>query len=172
MSNPQQQQANEVNGAGPPRSPLLRGDDIVGGVILFFCAATYAITTTFEEVPVMLSQGIQPAVFPRALISVIAILSVILIIQGRRKPATTRKPVPLVAFATAGLLAVFVAAIDWVGMMLGIFLFCLVLPALWGDRRYLWITVFAVLFPAGIFLLFSKVLEVRFPLGILQSFGF
>ena len=172
MSKPQQEQATEVNGACPPRSPLLRGDDIVGGVILFFCAAAYAITTTFEEVPVMLSQGIQPAVFPRLLIAVIALLSMILIIQSRRKPAATHKPVPMVAFATAGLLAVFVAAIDWVGMMLGIFLFCLILPALWGDRRYLWIAVFAVLFPAGIFVLFSKLLEVRFPLGILQSFGF
>jgi hypothetical protein len=172
MSNPQQQQATEVNGAGPPRSPLLRGDDLVGGVILFFCAATYAITTTFEEVPAMLSQGIQPSVFPRALIAVIAILSMILIVQGRRKPASVRKPVPIVAFATAGLLGLFVAAIDWVGMMIAIFLFCLVLPALWGDRRYFWITIFAVLFPAGIFILFSKMLEVRFPLGILQSFGF
>ncbi len=172
MGKPQQEHETEVNGAGPSRSPLLRGDDIVGGVILFFCAAAYAITTTFEEVPVMLSQGIQPAVFPRAMIAVIAILSMILIIQSRRKAASVRKPVPMVAFATAGLLAVFVAAIDWVGMMLGIFLFCLVLPALWGDRRYLWIAVFAVLFPAGIFMLFSKMLEVRFPLGILQSFGF
>jgi hypothetical protein len=172
MRKPQQNEANEVNGAGPPLSPLLRGDDIVGGVILFFCAAAYAITTTFEEVPVMLSQGIQPAVFPRAMIAVIAFLSMILIVQSRRKPASVHKPVPMVAFATAGLLAVFVAAIDWVGMMLGIFLFCLILPALWGDRRYLWIAVFAMLFPVGIFMLFSRMLEVRFPLGILQSFGF
>ena len=172
MSTPQEEQATEVNGAGPPRSPLLRGDDIVGGVILFFCAATYAITTTFEEVPVMLSQGIQPAVFPRLMISVIAVLSMILIIQSRRKRQSARKPVPLVAFATAGFLAVFVAAIDWVGTMIAIFLFCLVLPVLWGERRYLWIAVFAVLFPVSIFMLFSRMLEVRFPLGILQSFGF
>ena len=172
MSKPQQEQASEVNGTDPSRSPLLRGDDIVGGVILFFCATAYAITTTFEEVPVMLSQGIQPAVFPRAMIAVIAILSMIVIIQGRRKPASVRKPVPIVAFATAGLLAVFVAAIDWVGMMIAILLFCIVLPVLWGERRYLWIAVFAVLFPVSIFMLFSKILEVRFPLGILQSFGF
>ena len=172
MNKPQQEQATDVNGAAPPRSPLVRGDDIVGGVILFFCAAAYAITTTFEEVPAMLSQGIQPAVFPRAMIAVIAFLSVIVIIQGRRKAAATRKKVPLVAFATAGLLGLFVAAIDWVGMMIAIFLFCLILPVLWGDRRYLWIAVFAVLFPVSIFMLFSKLLEVRFPPGILQSFGF
>lgn len=172
MSEPQQEPATEGNGTGPSRSPLLHGDEIVGGAILVFCAAAYAITMTFEEVPAMLAQGIQPAVFPRAMIAVIAILSVIVIIQGRRKPAATRKPVPIVAFATAGLLAVFVAVIDWVGMMLGIFLFCLVLPALWGDRRYLWIAVFAVLFPVSIFMLFSTMLEVRFPLGIFQSFGF
>ncbi len=172
MSKPQEEQAVEVNGAEPPRSFMLRGDDLVGGVILFFCAATYAITMYFEEVPVMLSQGIQPAVFPRLMIAVIAILSLILIVQGRRKPATARKPVPIVAFVTAGLLAVFVAAIDWVGAMIAIFLFCLVLPVLWGERRYLWIAGFAVLFPLSIFILFSKMLEVRFPLGILQSFGF
>ena len=172
MGKPQQNQATEMNGTGPSRSQLLRGEDVVGGAILCFCAAAYAITTTFEEVPAMLSQGIQPAVFPRAMIAVIAFLSVVLIIQGRSKAAATRKKVPLVAFATAGLLGLFVAAIDWVGMMIAIFLFCLILPVLWGDRRYLWIAVFAVLFPVSIFMLFSTMLEVRFPLGILQSFGF
>ncbi len=112
MSKPEHQQATGVNGAGPPRSPLLRSDDVVGGVILFFCAAAYAVTMTFEEVPAMLAQGIQPSVFPRTMIAVIAILAVILIIQGRLRGQSPRKPVPLVAFLTAGLLAVFVAAID------------------------------------------------------------
>lgn len=170
MSGPQKEHATEVNGGDSPRSPLLRGDDIVGGVILLLCAAVYAITTTFEEVPVMLSQGIQPAQFPRLLILVIAVLSVIMMIQGRRGARSERKRVPIVVFGTAGLLALFVASIDWLGVMIAIFLFCIILPVLWGERRYGWLVVFAVLFPGSIFLLFSKMLEVRFPLGIFQSF--
>jgi len=171
MSEQQHQDSTEVSGATTPRSPRLRSDDIVGAVILLFCAATYAITTTFEEVPAMLSQGIQPAVFPRMMIIVIAFLTVIMMVQGHRKARSERRPVPMVAFVTAGLLVVFVAAIDWLGMIVASFLFCIVLPLLWGERRFGWIIVFAVLFPASIFVLFSKLLEVRFPSGVFHLFG-
>lgn len=171
MREPQQEHSTEVNGVDPPRSPRLRGDDIVGGAILLLCAVVYAITMTFEEVPVMLSQGIQPAAFPRLMIVVIAILAVVMMIQGRRGGRTDRRPLPLAVYGTTGLLILFVVAIDWLGTIIAISLFCLALPVLWGERRYAWLVAFAVLFPMGIFVLFSKVLEVRFPSGVLQLFG-
>jgi len=171
MSGPQQEIPTEVNGDDSPRSPRLRDDYIVGAAILVFCAVVYAITTTFEEVPAMLSQGIQPAQFPRMMVIVIAVLAVIMIIQARRGPAVHRVPVPSVVYGTAGLLVLFVLAIDWLGLLVASLLFCILLPILWRERRYAWLIAFAVLFPTGIFLLFSKVLEVRFPLGVLGLFG-
>lgn len=163
-------QGNGAPPAGTGRPFLLRADDMVGGVILLFCAAVFAITTTFDEVPAMLSQGIPPTQFPRLLVGVIAFLVVVMMIQARRREAVEMKRVPTVAFATVGFLALFVAAIDWIGTFAAIFLFCLALPVLWGERRYAWIVVFAVLLPISIYILFSKVLGVRFPAGFFESF--
>lgn len=171
MNGPKQDRPNDVNGVDPPRSLRLRDDDIVGGVILLFCAVAYGITVTFEEVPAMLSQGIQPAVFPRLMIIVIALLAVVVIVQARRRKMTEHRPLPLVVYGTVGLLIAFVAAIEWLGTVIAIALFSIALPLLWGERRYGWLIVFAILFPAGIFILFTTVLEVRFPLGVFRLFG-
>ena len=143
----------------------LRSDSVVGCVIIIFVAIVFAITTTFEEVPLALSQGIPPEQFPRILVGVMALLAIVMIVQSYLQPEIHRKGVPLMVLWTAGLLILFVVLIDSVGMVAAMFLFCLALPVLWGEKRYLWVTVYAVLFPACIYVLFSVLLEVRFPFG-------
>jgi putative tricarboxylic transport membrane protein len=152
------------------QSPWLRGDDHVGAVILVFCAVVVYLTTLFDEVPAMLSQGIPPTQFPRLLVGVIAVLVVMMVIQARTRRDPKKKPVPMVALMTAGILAVFVAAIEWTGTISAIVMFCIALPILWGERRFGWIAAYAVVFPIAVYLLFVKVLEVRFPTGLFKSF--
>ena len=174
MKQEQDQPGKHEEGGDPgettARSSFLQGDDSAGGIILAFCAVVVYLTTSFDEVPAMLSQGIPPTQFPRMLVGVIAVLAVIMVIQARTRRDANKKPVPVMAFATAGLLVVFVAAIEWIGTIGAIVLFCIALPILWGERRFGWIAAYAVLFPSGVYLLFVKVLEVRFPAGLLDSF--
>ena len=118
----------------------------------------------------MLSQGIQPTQFPRMLVGIIAVLTVVMVIQARARQDAIKKRVPVVAFMTAGLLVIFVAAVEWLGTIGSIVLFCIALPILWGERRFGWIGVYAVFFPVAVYLLFVKVLEVRFPTGLFESF--
>lgn len=162
-------QGGEERAGAPARSSLLRGDDSVGIVILAFCAVVVYLTTNFDEVPAMLSQGIPPTQFPRMMVGVIGLLTVIMVIQARRRQDSSKSRVPVVAFLTAGLLLAFVAVIELVGTLGAIVLFCIALPVLWGERRYGWIAAYAVVFPVCVYLLFVKVLEVRFPLGLLES---
>jgi putative tricarboxylic transport membrane protein len=150
-------------------SSWLHGDDVAGVVILVFVGVVVAITTTFEEVPVALSQGIPPEQFPRMLGAVIALLAITMIVQSRLRQEARRKPAPMMVLATACLLLIFVLLIDWIGMISAMFVFCLALPMLWGERRFLWIGVYAVLFPACIYLLFSVLLGVRLPLGLFSG---
>ena len=168
MSEKQQGSREQGNGARPDetvRPFLLRGDDFVAAVILAFCAVVVYLRTTFDEVPEMLSQGIPPTQFPRLMVAVIAILTVVMTVQSRARGEGSRKPVPATVFITAGILLLFVAALDWLGAFAAMFLFCLGLPILWGERRYTWLAAYALLFPVGIYLLFTEVLEVRFPTG-------
>ena len=147
----------------------LHSDDVAGVVILVFVGVVAALTTTFDEVPAALSQGIPPEQFPRLLVVVIALLAVIMIVQSRLRREGPRKRVPVMVLFTACLLVVFVVLIDWIGMMAAMLGFCVALPLLWGERRFLWVGVYAALFPACIYLLFSMLLGVRLPLGLFMG---
>jgi putative tricarboxylic transport membrane protein len=172
MSGERQQSTHEETDTSSPAaggSGWLHGDDVAGVVILVFVGVVVAITTTFEEVPAALSQGIPPEQFPRILVAVIALLAIAMIVQSRLRQEAPRKPAPMMVLATACLLLIFVLLIDWIGMIAAMFVFCLALPMLWGERRFLWIGVYAVLFPACIYLLFSVLLGVRLPLGLFSG---
>jgi putative tricarboxylic transport membrane protein len=160
---------------GPPSEKPVRpfrfcGDDFASIVILLFVAVVYYISTTFDEVPSALSQGIPPERFPQLLSGVIGFFALLVIIQARSRAAEELKPVPAMVPMTSALLIFFVLAMDWLGTFPTIVLFCLALPYLWGERRHAWIIGFAAVFPVCVYLLFSKVLEVRFPAGIVGSF--
>ena len=92
-----EQKANEERPNQVARSSFLHGDGIAGAVVLAFCAAVVYITTTFEEVPAILSQGIPPTQFPRMMIGIIAFLTVVMMIQSQNRRDKGKKPVPIVA---------------------------------------------------------------------------
>ena len=169
MSGDRQETTEQGNGAASPAPFRLRGDYLVGGVIFLFCAAVVGITTTFDEVPPILAQGIPPTQFPRLMVGVIAVLAAIMVYQAHGREPKKRKPVPRMVFLSAGLLLAFIAAIEVIGTIAAMFLFCVALPLLWGDRRIVAILIFAAVFPAAVYLLFSNFLEVRFPAGELLS---
>jgi len=47
---------------------------------------------------------------------------------------------------------------------------CLLLPALWGERRATRLIAFALLFPGAVALVFSGLLRVPFEPGLLAKF--
>ncbi len=172
MSDRSPADGTKEKGTTPPkaaRSFRLRADEAIGAVILVFVAVIIAITTAFDDVPTALSQGIPPEQFPRLISVIIACLAVILIIQARVREEKARKRVPLVTLLTTALLVIYVVLLDWLGTLAAMILFCFALPILWGERRYVWTAVYAILFPLGVYLLFSGVLEVRFPKGVLPA---
>lgn len=150
--------------------PFRLGDNArVGVVILVCCAIVFALTLTFEEVPAALSHGVPPTQFPRLLVGVIAALTLLIMFEGRGQPPVERKPVPRMVYLSALLLVVFVALVGWIGTIAAMILFCIALPLLWGERRYVAMVICAAIFPIAVYYLFSEVMEVRFPAGIFAS---
>lgn len=165
------QQSGSGTGAGPEggsRLPRWRAAHVVGGVILAFCAYVFYLTTTFDEVPAALGQGVPPTQFPRLLIVVMVVLTGVMLYQTRLQDAKPRKRVPAMVFYTAGLLTAAVLAIHWIGIIAALIVVCVVMPVLWGERRFFAVLVYAVAFPLCTFLLFYGVLEVRFPKGLVE----
>ena len=142
-------------------------DTLVGVVLLAFCAIVFWLTTSFPEVPAMLSQNIPPTFFPRLVLGVIAALSVGLIFNGLRATAAIAKPIERSVYVTAAIILLAGILVGVLGTLPTLSLVAIAIPFAWGERRIRSIGILAVALPAGIYLVFSVALDIRFPSGLL-----
>ena len=158
------------------KPPLVhRIDLVVTAVILAAVGGLYYATTRFDAVSPMLAQNIPPEYFPRLLLGTIAVLASLLPFehllqrwQGKDRLGFDRqRPIKPMAFATAGLLCIVVAAMEILGTLLTMVVVCALLPPLWGERRLKVIVPFAIIFPGIVAVVFSQFLQVYFEPGVL-----
>lgn len=155
-------------------SSFMHRTDLVLTLLIFLvCGALYYVTTTFEEVSVLLSQNIGPEWFPRLLIWTIVALSVALPFEHlmrKQQAASIDKDrsdqIKPISFMTAALLACIVLSIPLLGTLIAMVLGCVLLPLLWGERRPKILVPFIILFPAAVAILFTQVLKVFFEPGL------
>jgi putative tricarboxylic transport membrane protein len=172
MAEPEAQGSGGEGGATP--SPLIHRTDLwLAILILAFCGAAWYVTTTFEQVPDVLSQNLPPQWFPQLLLWTIAILTLIVPFEHRflaggaaELDKGRRTPVRPMAWVTAVLLALTVQSIAIIGTFFAAVLICFALPLLWGERRWKLLVPFAVLFPLAVALVFTQFLKVYFEPGI------
>jgi putative tricarboxylic transport membrane protein len=148
-------------------------DLIVAAIILALCAWLYYLTTTFEEVADLFAQDIPPEFFPRLLLWFIMPLALLLPIEhrffknGRSRLDQGRiQPIRLITWQTIALLVLLAVLLPWLGAYLVLILACLLLPPLWGERRWYIVLPYALLFPTVVMFLFAQVLRVYFEPGI------
>jgi putative tricarboxylic transport membrane protein len=154
---------------------LVHGVDLaVAAALLVFAGCTYYLTTKFEEVASLFAQDVPPEFLPRLLVWTIVVLSIPLPFEHLLKPggrahfdATRSMPIARMAYLTAGLLTLIVLSVKWASTYLAIIAVCVLLPLLWGERRWKIIIPYALVFPTVVMLLFSKALGVYFEPGLL-----
>ena len=140
-------------------------DSLIGVCLIAFCALVFWLTTGFDEVPPMLSQNVPPTFFPRLVLSIIALLSLALVVQGLKKEVDAKETIEPAVFVTAAIIAVAGLLLSFAGTLLTLSLVAIVLPIAWGERRAHLIGALAVCLPAGVYLIFSLALGIRFPAG-------
>lgn len=141
----------------------------IGVALLGFCAAAYFVTLSFKQAPAALAQNVQPATFPRLVIGVIAILTILMMTLGLTARDPQRRSPKLVMLVTAAMMAGFVFAFDLLGLMTAMALFSLVMPLVWGASPSFRLVVFAIAFPAAVYVIFGILLGVYFPPGLLTT---
>lgn len=140
-------------------------DSLIGVCLIAFCAFVFWLTTGFDDVPPMLSQNVPPTFFPRLVLSIIALLSLALILQGLKKEAKANEKIEPAVFVTAAIVAIAGLLLSFAGTLLTLSLVAIVLPIAWGERRARLIGALAVCLPAAVYLIFSFALGIRFPAG-------
>ena len=149
------------------RGSKLHADVYVGATLLALCGVVFWNTTTFREVPAMLSQNVPPTFFPQLVLAVIALLSAALVVSGSKRKSELRNKASPAVLVTAAVITLTVAILPRLGMLATVCLVAIVLPLCWGERRALRIGLLAVILPLGIYVIFVLALGMRLPRGLL-----
>ena len=140
------------------------------GVIIFISLILFGYTFTFDEVPEILAQGMQPTMMPRLIFSLIIFLCFFQIYQNKSLKSENKNIIKRNAFITFGYTLFIVLIADKLGFLISVFLFTLITPILWQRKDYLKITLYSLCMTVFVFVFFTLVLQLKFPQGILEDF--
>ncbi|MDJ0945766.1 MAG: tripartite tricarboxylate transporter TctB family protein [Kiloniellales bacterium] len=156
-----------------PSGLVDRIDAILALVLILICGALYYVTTGFEQPALFLGDNVLPAEFPQMLLVIIGALALTLpfehLLERKRHPLIRKArgaPIGFTTWATIGLLVVILALAESLGTILTILVSSLVLPALWGERRWWLLLLYAIAFTAAVTYIFAVVLRVYFEPGL------
>lgn len=156
------------------------GDLAIAAILLIICFYLYFETTKFDEVSDVLGQNILPEQFPRILLYIIGFLAIALPFERKLQAERWRKisserdgGIATKTWVTILFILAVILFSPYLGTVLTIIVVTFCLPILWGERRWLLILTFGILFTGIVTFLFSEVLKVYFEPGIfnLTLFG-
>ena len=144
----------------------MKHENTIAGILLLgFCAITYWLTTGFSPGFAMLSQNVPPTFFPRVVLFILAVLSIILIFTGIGRKPKSAEFLPASFWKTVGIITSTGVLAYFLGTLITLAVIAIVLPIAWGERRYRLIATLAICLPISIYFVFTLGLDVRFPAG-------
>ena len=139
-------------------------------VIILISIILFGYTFTFDEVPEILAQGMQPTMMPRLIFSLIIFLCFFQIYQNKSLKSENKGLIKSNAFITFGYTLFIVLIADKLGFLISVFLFTLITPILWQRKDYVKITLYSFSMTIFVFVFFTLILQLKFPQGILEDF--
>ena len=141
----------------------------VSFTIIFISSILLISTFSFDIVPPILNRGIQPATFPKALLVLIIILTLLIYYLSIKKPWELQKKIPKAFFLTLLSFLIFVIVSKTLDFFLAISLLSFFVSYYWGERRILYLLIVSIIFPIIVFIFFETILGLRFPPGIITN---
>ena len=138
-------------------------------VIILTSVALLITTFTFDIVPPILNRGIQPATFPKALLILIILLSLIVYYLSIKVPWDIKKKLPNSFYITLASFIIFSVISVTLDFFLGISVLSILVSFFWGERRIFYLLLVAIIFPIIVFIFFETILGLRFPGGIITN---
>ena len=145
----------------------------LGIVLMIVFIILYLITFTFQTSSAM-GTHTTAAFFPRVVLIVLMILTAFLIIQNLLKRGEVSSSEKMDrdkarrVLSSMVLAVLFVLGASYLGSLVSIALFVVAIMWTWGVRNKLVILLNAILTPCFIYLVFTEILLVQLPSGILK----
>jgi len=141
----------------------------VSFIIIFISLILLFVTFFFDTVPPILNRGIQPATFPKGLLILIILLTLIVYFLSLKKPWKIEKKLPNTFFKTLYIFIIFVIITKTLDFFLAISVLSLLVSYIWGEKRIFYLLLVSIIFPAIVFVFFETILGLRFPPGIITN---
>ena len=138
-------------------------------VIILISIALLITTFTFDIVPPILNRGIQPATFPKALLILIILMSLIIYYLAIKNPWKVEKKLPKSFFLTLLSFFIFVVISKTLDFFLAISALSIFVSYYWGEKRIFYLLLVGIIFPVLVFIFFETILGLRFPPGIITN---
>ena len=150
--------------------PFFFKDEFKVSFIIVFISIILLISTfSFDIVPPILNRGIQPATFPKALLILIIILTLIIYYLSIKNPWKIGKKLPKTFFLTLLSFLIFVIISKTLDFFLAISVLSIFVSYNWGERRIFYLLLVSIIFPILVFIFFETILGLRFPPGIITN---
>ncbi len=147
--------------------PMARRNVIAALVLLAFSAVYAVLSGELPDRSIPNTPG--PSFFPLVIVTVIAVLSLALLVAGIRELSDERTAVDGATTRTGWitLLAflIYLASFPFLGFLLASIPFFAVLMALYGARSPFRIAVGSLVIPVGLYFLFTGVFQILLPRG-------
>jgi hypothetical protein len=138
-------------------------------VIILISIALLITTFTFDIVPPILNRGIQPATFPKALLILIILMSLLIYYLAIKNPWKVEKKLPKSFFLTILSFFIFVVISKTLDFFLAISALSIFVSYYWGEKRIFYLLLVGIIFPVLVFIFFETILGLRFPPGIITN---
>ena len=150
--------------------PFFFRDEFRVSLIIILISLALLITTfTFDIVPPILNRGIQPATFPKALLVLIIIMTLLIYYLATKNPWKVQKKLPKSFFLTLLSFLIFVVVSKTLDFFLAISALSIFVSYYWGEKRLIYLLLVGIIFPIIVFIFFETILGLRFPPGILTN---
>ena len=138
-------------------------------VIILTSVALLITTFTFDIVPPILNRGIQPATFPKALLILIIVMSLLIYYLAIKNPWKIEKKLPKSFYLTILSFFMFVVISKTLDFFLAISALSIFVSYYWGEKRIFYLLLVGIIFPVIVFIFFETILGLRFPPGIITN---
>jgi len=138
---------------------------ILGGVYLF---------EGIRIPPAAIGDPLGPRTFPTILGVLMAACGAYLMVRpgaGGAEPALARRSF-LQILILFSLLILYAVCLPWLGYLPATFLFVAGVAGIMGERSFTQSLAISAAFSSGLFFLFTRVLTIPLPLGLLKTLGF
>ena len=148
---------------------FFRDEFRVSLVIILISVALLITTFTFDIAPPILNRGIQPATFPKALLVLIIVMTLLIYYSATKNPWKVQNKLPKSFFLTLLSFLIFVVISKTLDFFLAISALSVFVSYYWGEKRIIYLLLVGIIFPVIVFVFFETILGLRFPPGIITN---